>query len=222
MGQTNVEEANEITEELRGGELTGYEFKAHVMADIEDADHDPAIAITLYVHQFGEGSPKSNKKRKSCSVSRSVRAIFTIAQFRLRLEALRDLYHEVECRSEPWGVAGDLDPWSTQEGVPRLSADVLSVRSGSARLPPVELEGQSVILGSDRNVHAAVPPGCSSGTDEEPSVPSGRSSLCEEHTQHHRPDVDMITGVGSESLPACSEWRSECSESLPLNLERRP
>merc|ERR1712129_684134 len=100
-------------------------FKAFVLTDVASTDQIPEIAISLYIQEFflresaGSGSGRRGA-RQSISSARNLRGIFTTERFRLRLEALRDVSHEVAGRDEPWGIKGDLDPWSIHEGVPRL------------------------------------------------------------------------------------------------------
>eukprot|EP00443_Scrippsiella_acuminata_P070136 CAMPEP_0115400746 /NCGR_PEP_ID=MMETSP0271-20121206/15518_1 /TAXON_ID=71861 /ORGANISM="Scrippsiella trochoidea, Strain CCMP3099" /LENGTH=739 /DNA_ID=CAMNT_0002824613 /DNA_START=5 /DNA_END=2221 /DNA_ORIENTATION=- len=120
--QALVDEANEMTEELRGGESHEFEFKAQVLSDVTSVDTDPEVAVSLYVMERPEGVGPSGEWffKSGGPGSRSLRALFSVEQFRTRLEALRDVYHEVECRDEPWGLAGDLDPWNIHDSVPRL------------------------------------------------------------------------------------------------------
>jgi len=121
--QVLVDEANEMTEELRGGEPYELEFQAQVLADVASAAATPEVAVALYARERPEDlAPSGSWRFKSGGVgARELRCVFSAEEFRRRLEALRDVYEEVEAREEPWGRPGDSDPWSVSQSIPRIT-----------------------------------------------------------------------------------------------------
>eukprot|EP00435_Cladocopium_sp_Y103_P060597 s689_g22.t1 len=98
-----VEEANELTVELRGSD--DLSFKGRVLMDPLDNEEEPAVVVSLMERQDADGG--------SCYLTERSPAIatWTLAEFQQRLEVMRDIYDEVRLRDLPWGQPGDLDPW---------------------------------------------------------------------------------------------------------------
>eukprot|EP00929_Paragymnodinium_shiwhaense_P029715 TRINITY_DN16975_c0_g2_i1.p1 TRINITY_DN16975_c0_g2~~TRINITY_DN16975_c0_g2_i1.p1 ORF type:complete len:1003 (-),score=200.46 TRINITY_DN16975_c0_g2_i1:111-3119(-) len=114
-----VEEANEITQELRGEEAFGLEFRAHVLTEVMSADHDPDLAVTLYKSAPSNGILDGIINGGSSSSRRQIEAIWTVDEFKERLDVLWSLHDEISERDLAWGQAGDYDPWSHARIIPR-------------------------------------------------------------------------------------------------------
>lgn len=107
-----VEEANELTVELRGSD--DLSFKGRVLMDPLDNEEEPAVVVSLLERQEADGG--------SCLTERSPAiATWTLAEFQQRLEVMRDIYDEVRLRDLPWGQPGDLDPWHAHDRIPVIS-----------------------------------------------------------------------------------------------------
>mmetsp|Transcript_3034 Transcript_3034/g.6052 ORF Transcript_3034/g.6052 Transcript_3034/m.6052 type:complete len:1622 (-) Transcript_3034:66-4931(-) len=129
--QPLVEEANDLTEELRGGE-DELVFKAHVLTDVLSVEEDPELTVALRrVAQFEEQdlnmlwkSPDQGPRASS-----TLLAVWSLPKFQQRLEVMRDLYHEVSDRDKPWGEADDADPWRDDRGAPLVGTDTVKASS---------------------------------------------------------------------------------------------
>jgi len=95
-----VEEANQLTEELRGDHYTEIVLKLHVLTDVMSTDEDPELAIALY-----------ELKPHGACCNHELVALWTKSKFRHKLEIMRDLYQEVSERKMSWSDSLDLDPW---------------------------------------------------------------------------------------------------------------
>lgn len=121
-----VDEANDLTEELRGGEEHELVFKAHVLTDVTSVDHDPEIMVALHLEERPDeiGDDGTYVFQSGSFGGKSVlAAVWSVQQFQQRLEVMRDLYHEVGSRDDPWGLPGDLDPWQDRGVIPCVGAD---------------------------------------------------------------------------------------------------
>lgn len=153
--QQLVDEANEITAELRGGDNREYEFKAHILTDVSSADKDPSLAVILSQTEkvVDMSSSEHSIFERRASLQEDSIAVWSEQKFRQRLEVMRDLHTEIECRDLPWGLANDLDPWRDDAGVQPVGApsrqgqhspsrSPLSVSRPSASEPDAEPRGQ--------------------------------------------------------------------------------
>jgi len=95
-----IEEANQLTQELRGDHHTEIVLKLHVLTDVMSTDEDPELAVALYELQPGG----------ACG-SHQLAALWTSSKFRQKLELMRDLYQEVSERDAPWSESLDPNPW---------------------------------------------------------------------------------------------------------------
>eukprot|EP00927_Polykrikos_kofoidii_P034247 TRINITY_DN29080_c0_g1_i1.p1 TRINITY_DN29080_c0_g1~~TRINITY_DN29080_c0_g1_i1.p1 ORF type:complete len:1778 (+),score=310.46 TRINITY_DN29080_c0_g1_i1:103-5436(+) len=117
--QPLVEEANDMTQELRGNEEDELHFQATILQDILSVDTDPEVVITLREIERPDAVDQSGHWEFPSGVpggQNHLRYTFTAAEFQHCLEVLRDVYQEVEDRDEPWGQPGDLDPWTRLVG----------------------------------------------------------------------------------------------------------
>jgi len=144
-----VDEANDLTDELRGGEEHELVFKAHVLTDVTSVDKDPEIMLALHSIErpdeiAEDGTCLFQLDNPEGAVSHgtdSLAAVWSVQQFRERLDVLREVYQEVKERDEPWGHPGDLDPWQDRASIHRVqSADTV-------RAPDVtdETDGKSAL-----------------------------------------------------------------------------
>eukprot|EP00928_Gymnodinium_smaydae_P021817 TRINITY_DN1853_c1_g3_i2.p1 TRINITY_DN1853_c1_g3~~TRINITY_DN1853_c1_g3_i2.p1 ORF type:complete len:1277 (+),score=261.58 TRINITY_DN1853_c1_g3_i2:353-3832(+) len=116
-----VDEANLLTEELRGGlpnTLNGapegrLSFRAQLLTDVLSAREDPPLVVSLRLRSRERGVRGRDDS--------TLLAVWTEAKFECRLEVMRDLYQKVSDRSSLWGAeADDADPWADDDGtVPR-------------------------------------------------------------------------------------------------------
>ncbi|CAE8600532.1 unnamed protein product [Polarella glacialis] len=115
-----VDEANDITDDLRGGESHELIFKEQVLMDASSKEEDPAIVVTLSrterPDEVSQDGPVFGDERGRSELM----AVWTFSHFRHRLEVMRDLYEEISARDVPWGQSGDLDPWQEEQTVPIL------------------------------------------------------------------------------------------------------
>ncbi|CAE7593571.1 KIF13B [Symbiodinium natans] len=116
-----VDEANELTQELRGGDHEELVFKGHLLTDPLDSTEAATVVVSLRRAErqphFGKDSVGSNGE-----VRGEVVATWTLPDFQHRLEVMREIYDEVSLRDEPWGEPGDLDPWQAQSSIPVFGA----------------------------------------------------------------------------------------------------
>lgn len=107
-----VEEANELTVELRGSD--DLSFKGRVLMDPLD-NEEPAVVVSLMERQDADGSCYLTERSPAI-------ATWTLAEFQQRLEVMRDIYDEVRLRDLPWGQPGDLDPWHARDRIPVITS----------------------------------------------------------------------------------------------------
>lgn len=112
-----VEEANQLTQELRGSD--DLSFKGRVLMDPLDNEEDPSVVVTLRKLERPETESGSltNLIERSPAI-----ATWTLAEFQQRLEVMREIYDEVRLRDLPWGQPGDLDPWHAQDNIPTITS----------------------------------------------------------------------------------------------------
>jgi len=114
--QPLIEEANDLTDEIRGGEDFEYQFKAQILTDVTSTADDPAVTVALYKVEKPDDVTRSwalSKKPQNELV-----AVWSVPKFKLRLDAMRDVYHMVSEREEPWGLGDDPDPWGESAVIP--------------------------------------------------------------------------------------------------------
>merc|ERR1719375_1601717 len=108
-----IEEANEITQELRGEETHELVFKPHMLMEIMDNEEkEDAIVALRSVEKpddVVEGELIFDGERRA--PKKNLISVWRYDQFHERLEAMRDLYDEVVGRDFPWTQGYDLDPW---------------------------------------------------------------------------------------------------------------
>eukprot|EP00931_Biecheleriopsis_adriatica_P099015 TRINITY_DN7324_c0_g1_i1.p1 TRINITY_DN7324_c0_g1~~TRINITY_DN7324_c0_g1_i1.p1 ORF type:complete len:1649 (-),score=325.83 TRINITY_DN7324_c0_g1_i1:33-4979(-) len=171
-----VEEANEITEELRGGEQHELTFKEHLLIDPTAENEDLSLVVALRRSERPDdvgtnGSwifAESNESRGGSQLL----ATWTQADFRHRLEVMHDLYVEVSRRDIPWGQQGDLDPWQADGRVGVIGVP-LGTASSSA---PTTRESLQPAMPSDNivPVQNGREPELSSTTEQRPiATPPG-------------------------------------------------
>lgn len=113
--QPLVDEANDLTEELRGDDSYELVFKAHVLTDITSTEQDPALAVALFKNArpdyIGEDGTFSYEDAED-GISKLV-LIWPMEKFKERINAIRDLHAEISDRDTPWGEEDDdLDLWT--------------------------------------------------------------------------------------------------------------
>lgn len=133
-----ISEMNDITEELRGGESRDLMFKAHVLIDVTADDDDPELMVALHsVYRPDDISEISNAPLGFSGCPRSrLEAVWSVENFRRRLEVARDVHLEVSERPEQWGLPTDLDPWRGEAIVPHVS-DVLDANRIAEVFTPI-------------------------------------------------------------------------------------
>lgn len=154
-----VEEANELTDELRGDHANGLLFKAHVLTDVTSANEDPAVVVVLRVSEkLGTVAGGKNCLLPSSHSLSAVRCIWNADRFKQRLDVLRDLYAEVSERDLPWGEPRDPDPWREEASVP-LVADGGPTVSGitTSGTPALLKMTGSTLKGAGGPAKASVP-----------------------------------------------------------------
>ncbi|CAK9068799.1 unnamed protein product [Durusdinium trenchii] len=115
-----VEEANELTVELRG--LDEVSFKGRLLMDPLESE-EPSVVVSKIER------PEGSEERSHLA------ATWTLADFQLRLEVMRDIYDEVRHRDLPWGQPGDLDPWQARDHIPVITSTRDTPRSSYAGSP---------------------------------------------------------------------------------------
>jgi len=186
--QEQVEEANELTEDLRGGEEFEWEFQAQVMMEVASAEYDPDIVVALYTRERPEEvGPKGEWVYQSGGCGKRVlRSIFSKEQFKRRLEVLRDTFDVVNAREEPWGKPEDLNPWSIHDQVSRVQ----TLRPNVPRSRGQTLVTESAFLAVRRPSETLT---CDLESSFAPSEASSGS---------RRPSVDQSQSNQSTTLPS--------------------
>ena len=114
-----VEEANQLTQELRGS--NDLSFKGRVLMDPLDNEEDPSVVVTL--RKLERPETLESRSLTSCLTERTPAiATWTLPEFQQRLEVMREIYDEVRLRDLPWGQPGDLDPWHAQDNIPTITS----------------------------------------------------------------------------------------------------
>jgi hypothetical protein len=206
--QPLVDEANDITDELRGGEEHEFVFKAHVLTDVTSVGRDPEIMVALHtterpdeIDNEGTYVYRSGQSKGASSLT----AVWSKSLFLTRLDAMREVYHDVCHRNDPWGQAGDLDPWCKfGNGIPHIGGEEgcdRPIAIGSAsEIDGVEPETEP-IDGDSQN-------GC--------SISDQLSALEAEQQRMHSELVGQLIALGSE----LEETRAELLERIPA-LDKR-
>jgi len=136
--QPLVDEANELTDELRGGEDKELVFKLHVLTDVTDTDDDPEMAVVLWLmerpDEITQNGPRWHNADAKAGVST---AVWSLPQFQRRLDVLRDLYREISNRDTQWGEPSDPDPWKDDNRVPLVGS-----ASGALRRQALQHDGE--------------------------------------------------------------------------------
>lgn len=114
-----VDEANDLTEELRGDERFDFVFSAQILSDPMNAEHNPEVMVALRLMEKPDDIDDNGNMLFDDEQERSMLTLsWTISKFKQRLELIRDLYAEVSERESPWGNPDDPDPWRDDPKVP--------------------------------------------------------------------------------------------------------
>eukprot|EP00929_Paragymnodinium_shiwhaense_P110073 TRINITY_DN7678_c0_g1_i11.p1 TRINITY_DN7678_c0_g1~~TRINITY_DN7678_c0_g1_i11.p1 ORF type:complete len:1692 (+),score=367.72 TRINITY_DN7678_c0_g1_i11:77-5152(+) len=122
--QPLIEEANSITDEVRGSTTHECVFRAHVLTDMvgSEDDHEVVVAMRL-IERPDDISSKGTPVFKH-GKSTVLQVIWTAQKFRQRLDVMRDLYNQISDRDSPWGQAEDPNPWADADVVPNVRTRV--------------------------------------------------------------------------------------------------
>jgi len=197
--QPLVDEANEITDELRGGEEHEFVFKAHVLTDVTSVGRDPEIMVALHtterpdeIDKHGIFVYRSGTSHGACSLT----AVWSKSLFLSRLDAMREVYHDVCHREDPWGQAGDLDPWCKfGSGIPYIG--------GGEGHRPIACSGED-------GVEPETEP-TDGDSQNEFNISEQLSALEAEQQRMHSELVGQLIALGSE----LEETRAELLERIP-------
>eukprot|EP00930_Biecheleria_cincta_P033362 TRINITY_DN23111_c0_g1_i1.p1 TRINITY_DN23111_c0_g1~~TRINITY_DN23111_c0_g1_i1.p1 ORF type:complete len:1639 (+),score=285.77 TRINITY_DN23111_c0_g1_i1:427-4917(+) len=114
-----VDEANDLTDELKTEEEYDIVFKEYIMMDPAEGEEVPSLVVAMRQverpEDVGVNGPVFTAN-DSCRIETV--ATWTVAEFKQRLEVMHDLYDEVRRRNVPWGQRGDLDPWQVIKHIP--------------------------------------------------------------------------------------------------------
>jgi len=118
-----VDEANELTKELRG-DSQEFSFKGHRLMDPLNSSEATTLVVSLLCQRRLPGQGHFDEDNGGCNGEEraEVVATWTLPDFQQRLEVMREIYDEVALRDQPWGEVGDLDPWQAQSSIPVLKA----------------------------------------------------------------------------------------------------
>ncbi|CAJ1341522.1 unnamed protein product [Effrenium voratum] len=134
-----VDEANALTEELRGNqELV---FKGNLLLDPLE-NEEPSLVVSLRSVDGDALSRRSN-----------LIATWSLPEFEARLEAMRDIYDEVRLRDFPWGQPGDVDLWQAHSNIVAVSDGSPRTRTSRTGSPSRFTPRASI----DRQSYAAPP-----------------------------------------------------------------
>uniref|UniRef100_A0A7S1F2Y7 Kinesin motor domain-containing protein n=1 Tax=Noctiluca scintillans TaxID=2966 RepID=A0A7S1F2Y7_NOCSC len=204
--QPLVDEANDITDELRGGEEHEFVFKAHVLTDVTSVGRDPEIMVALHtterpdeIDNHGIFVYRSGTSNGACSLT----AVWSKSLFLSRLDAMREVYHDVCHREDPWGQTGDLDPWCKfGSGIPYIG--------GGEGHRPIACTGED-------GVEPETEP-TDGDSQNEFNISEQLSALEAEQQRMHSELVGQLIALGSE----LEETRAELLERIPaLDLRSR-
>lgn len=126
-----IEEANELTAELRNDKDFELRFRGEVFSDVTAIDEAPEIAVVLHRRA------KPTEALSPCKDS--VACLWTVDKFRHRLEVMRHIHNVIKHRAEPWGLGDDQDPWMDAE-VPFVNPDAAIARSAANASLQAEVE----------------------------------------------------------------------------------
>lgn len=199
--QPLVDEANDLTEELRGGEEDELLFKAHVLTDVKSTEEDPEVVIALRVTKAAQeiffGRPVYLEDEPQ--VSNEI--IWTVSKFQSRLEVMRELYEEVSERDDPWGAPGDPNPWADGQVIcsPAEFAGEGNVpkshRTGSADQEP-DAEPTEIAVQKKCENMSALQAELDQAREQLTAVPA----LREELTQLHEEKDQLLTRVAPSQV----------------------
>eukprot|EP00927_Polykrikos_kofoidii_P053538 TRINITY_DN48148_c0_g1_i1.p1 TRINITY_DN48148_c0_g1~~TRINITY_DN48148_c0_g1_i1.p1 ORF type:complete len:1831 (+),score=248.79 TRINITY_DN48148_c0_g1_i1:42-5534(+) len=149
--QPLIDEANEITHELRGGDMKKLGFKTQVLADVSSDNYQPDVLVALRLVETGDTSSRVDVQLDPSELqSGQLVAIWPVLKFTRQLEAFRDLYQEISERERPWQHGVDPNPW--EDETPRArrdsdggggsgsAADVFNFSEGAAASEAAQLE----------------------------------------------------------------------------------
>ncbi|CAK0789343.1 unnamed protein product [Prorocentrum cordatum] len=129
-----TDEANETTEEMRDDKDFEMAFEVRVLYDITGSDKENELAVVLRRTELPDDVTRAGPQwAQPDSGSNALCAVWSEAEFRARLEALRDLRREVDARPAPWGEPGDPDPWSLELQIPTVEGPQEAGEPGPAR-----------------------------------------------------------------------------------------
>jgi len=119
--QPLIDEANVITEELRGDENFDFTFTPHVLCTVTHNEFGPELAVGLCRSKKADDIDEYGKPvYDDDGPQTSLDSVWSQKVFMTRLEAMRDLHEAVSDRDTAWGEKGDADPWGDIEGVPMV------------------------------------------------------------------------------------------------------
>jgi len=135
--QPLIDEANDITHELRGSEADELMFKTHILADVLGNQHLDLLVALRVASRCADGAQQQQQQHARTS---HLAAIWSLDKFKRRLELLRDLYQEVsERESMPWTEGVDPNPWedpSDDVVLPAVSSVVHVLQAPAPTVPP--------------------------------------------------------------------------------------
>lgn len=206
-----VEEANDMTEHLRGGEGFELVFKEHLLTEVF-GDEVPDLSVAL--RRF----PRAESSRQLPAAERAgaLLAVWPIEVFKQRLEVLRLLCAEVDRRAVPWGRPGDPDPWKAGHRV--------SVVSGSQspaefrRLDSSTLRPDPPTVASVAAAVAAAKAAVQAATGQSAQEAAGGVGPQEHLSRRFNELVDELT----EARAALASFRSASAEDRSRSASSSP
>lgn len=113
--QPLIDEANTITTELRGVSLM---IQAHVLADVTSSGERPDVIVAVRRHRDEQGVAQqlaASRRGMQLSLGHGgLVSVWSVDKFKLRLDAMRDLYSEISERETPWSSDCDPNPWEDE------------------------------------------------------------------------------------------------------------
>ncbi|CAJ1405896.1 unnamed protein product [Effrenium voratum] len=114
--QPLLEEATDITRELRGEQMVFHAEVLHrgLTDGASDRPDEPEIVVAL---REGPGAELDHSEATLQGLAAPLVTVWSVDKFKDKLEALRDLYHEISERGTPWTEA-DANPWEDTPASP--------------------------------------------------------------------------------------------------------
>lgn len=144
MLQPLIDEANHITEELRGSSSHELIFKSQVLTDVTKDNYRPDILVALRLFRIDDKStgllqtPRRSERPRSLAEeqhrSSKLVVIWSVKKFQQQLEAMRDLYQEVSERQTAWCKDKDPNPWEDDDD--ETGSQVRQLNSDESRKAP--------------------------------------------------------------------------------------